>query len=114
MTIFSILMLSMLMPAVSFHITPRIRHQIALSMSSRQIPKQKTATILVEDIYSDGWKLQDAIEILKKGGVGVLCTDTCYSFVTSLDSTEGRMNSGIDFFCLTTYIIIVPFVSFRN
>ena len=88
MKLFLISLLLTMNTVISFYKTAKsFRFPSSQLMSSR--PKQKTATIQVEDIYSDGWKLQDAIDILKKGGVGVLCTDTCYSFVTSIDSSEG-------------------------
>ena len=48
-----------------------------------------TKFIDVEDFYSDGWRLDEVVEILKEGGVGVIPTDTCYSFVTSLNSRRG-------------------------
>ena len=49
----------------------------------------QTKYIDVEDFYSDGWKLDEVVEILRNGGVGVIPTDTCYSFVTSLNSRKG-------------------------
>ena len=89
MRLFLINLLLTMNTVFSFYkVAKNFRFTSSQLMSSRQI-KQKTATIQVEDIYSDGWKLQDAIDILEKGGVGVLCTDTCYSIVTSIDSSVG-------------------------
>lgn len=52
--------------------------------------KQKPADIIsVEDVYSDMWKVNRAIDILREGGVGVICTDTCYSFVSLITSSDG-------------------------
>ena len=51
--------------------------------------KHTTEIITIEDIYSDGYKLQNVVDILKNGGMGVICTDTCYSFVASVESLEG-------------------------
>jgi tRNA threonylcarbamoyl adenosine modification protein (Sua5/YciO/YrdC/YwlC family) len=45
--------------------------------------------IAVEDFYSDLWKIDPIIGILNSGGVGIIPTDTCYSFVTSIHSKEG-------------------------
>jgi tRNA threonylcarbamoyl adenosine modification protein (Sua5/YciO/YrdC/YwlC family) len=45
--------------------------------------------ISVEDVHSDLWQLEKVIDVLREGGVGVLPTDTCYSFVTRLSSQEG-------------------------
>ena len=52
--------------------------------------KRKINLIQVQDVHSDLWKIDSIIDILKDGGVGVICTDTCYSFVTSIDSQKGR------------------------
>ena len=49
----------------------------------------KTRFIQIEDFYSDGWKLEEVVEILRSEGVGVIPTDTCYSFVTCLNSRKG-------------------------
>ena len=46
-------------------------------------------TIRIEDINSDGWRLNQAADILSKGGIGIIPTDTCYSFVAGIDSKEG-------------------------
>ena len=43
----------------------------------------------IEDFYSDGWKLSSAVDVLRNGGIGVIPTDTCYSFVTPLSSRKG-------------------------
>ena len=51
--------------------------------------QKNTKFIDVEDFYSDGWRLDEVVEILKNGGVGVVPTDTCYSYVTSLNSRKG-------------------------
>ena len=55
--------------------------------------KSKTATripyIEIEDPACEGWKLDPVVEILREGGLGVIPTDTCYMFVTPVDSREG-------------------------
>ena len=38
---------------------------------------------------SDAWRADKVLDIIRSGGVGVLPTDTCYAFVTSVDSKEG-------------------------
>ena len=50
---------------------------------------KQTKFIDVEEFFSDGWKLDEAVELLRNGGVGVIPTDTCYSFVTCLNSRKG-------------------------
>ena len=62
-------------------------------VSSKKGPgkvKSKSDVILIDDIYSDGWMLDAVVSTLQKGGVGVIPTDTCYSFVTLL-SNENRL-----------------------
>jgi tRNA threonylcarbamoyl adenosine modification protein (Sua5/YciO/YrdC/YwlC family) len=58
--------------------------------------KQKTASkkspttfISIEDRFGGLWLLDSAINSLKSGGIGVIPTDTCYSFVTPITSKEG-------------------------
>lgn len=59
--------------------------------SSGEIKKKgnKPEIIYVEDIHSDMWRVESVISMLQNGGVGVICTDTCYSFVTQITSTKG-------------------------
>eukprot|EP00752_Nemacystus_decipiens_P011815 g10484.t1 len=45
--------------------------------------------IQVEDLASDSWRLIEAGEILRKGGVGVIPTDTCYTFACDILSRKG-------------------------
>ena len=56
------------------------------SMKNSKVP---TKFIDIQDIHSDTWRLDEVVEILKDGGVGVIPTDTCYSFVTQLNSRNG-------------------------
>jgi len=42
---------------------------------------------------ADAWKTMDIVEILQKGGVGVLPTDTGYGFVTPLALDNGQTNN---------------------
>ncbi|KAJ1426707.1 DHBP synthase RibB-like alpha/beta domain-containing protein [Ochromonadaceae sp. CCMP2298] len=51
--------------------------------------KAKAKIVQIEEFYSDCWQLEEVARILKDGGVGVIPTDTCYSFVTPLSSLEG-------------------------
>jgi len=55
--------------------------------------KTKTATripyIQIDDPASESWKLGPAIDILRDGGLGVIPTDTCYMFMTPVDSRNG-------------------------
>ena len=48
-----------------------------------------TSFIRIEDVHTDLYKLESIVDVLRAGGVGVIPTDTCYSFVTSLSSREG-------------------------
>ncbi|CAM9117627.1 unnamed protein product [Ectocarpus fasciculatus] len=53
--------------------------------------KQKKAAlyIQIEDLESDSWRLIEAGNILRKGGVGVIPTDTCYTFACDILSRKG-------------------------
>jgi len=52
--------------------------------------KSKFAELIsIADPDSDLWKVDSVLDILKNGGVGVITTDTCYSFVTKVTSTKG-------------------------
>lgn len=43
----------------------------------------------IDDPLSESWKLGPAVDILREGGLGVIPTDTCYMFVTPVDSRKG-------------------------
>jgi len=43
----------------------------------------------IQDPLSESWKLGPVIDILREGGLGVIPTDTCYMFVTPIDSRKG-------------------------
>jgi hypothetical protein len=43
----------------------------------------------IDDYYQDSWKLEEIIKILKNGGMGVIPTDSCYSFCCKISSREG-------------------------
>ncbi|CAB9502791.1 yrdC domain containing (E. coli) [Seminavis robusta] len=49
----------------------------------------QTEYISVSADGEDAWKTMDLVDILQRGGVGVLPTDTGYGFVTPLDSKQG-------------------------
>jgi tRNA threonylcarbamoyl adenosine modification protein (Sua5/YciO/YrdC/YwlC family) len=52
--------------------------------------KAKFANLIsIEDPAYDLWKIDPVIDVLRDGGVGVISTDTCYSFVTKVTSTKG-------------------------
>ncbi|CAM9535960.1 unnamed protein product, partial [Ectocarpus sp. 12 AP-2014] len=53
--------------------------------------KQKKAAlyIQIEDLESDSWRLVEAGNILRNGGVGVIPTDTCYTFACDILSRKG-------------------------
>lgn len=70
-------------------VTKQYKTTGSLRAKTKSKSKHVTDVIEIEDIYQDNWKLQNAVTILKNGGMGVICTDTCYSFVTSIDSVEG-------------------------
>lgn len=50
---------------------------------------EKTEFIQVEADGQDVWKTMDIVDILQRGGLGVLPTETGYGFVCSLDSKDG-------------------------
>ena len=54
-----------------------------------KLPVVSPNIVSIDDFYSDSWKLERVIDTIKNGGIGVLPTDTCYSFVTRIDSKEG-------------------------
>ena len=60
-----------------------------VEMRASKISRTQTPFIEIRDISSDGWKLTAAIEILRQGGLGIIPTDTCYMFVTSVHSRNG-------------------------
>lgn len=63
-----------------------------ISFAKRSDFKRAAGTvniISIEDIHSDLWRTDKVVDILKSGGVGVIPTDTCYSFVTQITSHEG-------------------------
>lgn len=45
--------------------------------------------IVIDDIHSDAYKLQEVCKMLAAGCCGVIPTDTCYSFVAAVDSRAG-------------------------
>jgi len=51
--------------------------------------KIATSFVSIEDVNSDLWQLEPIIDLLREGQVGVIPTDTCYSFVTPITSREG-------------------------
>jgi tRNA threonylcarbamoyl adenosine modification protein (Sua5/YciO/YrdC/YwlC family) len=50
---------------------------------------EQTEFIQVEADGQDVWKTMDIVDILQRGGLGVLPTETGYGFVCSLDSKDG-------------------------
>jgi len=70
-------------------------HSSLFNLNRRSSPALYLNTIIspniisVDDLYSDSWMLEGIINTLKNGGIGVIPTDTCYSFVTRIDSKEG-------------------------
>eukprot|EP00546_Thalassionema_frauenfeldii_P015163 CAMPEP_0178917904 /NCGR_PEP_ID=MMETSP0786-20121207/13523_1 /TAXON_ID=186022 /ORGANISM="Thalassionema frauenfeldii, Strain CCMP 1798" /LENGTH=262 /DNA_ID=CAMNT_0020591541 /DNA_START=59 /DNA_END=847 /DNA_ORIENTATION=+ len=48
-----------------------------------------TIYIKVQENGDDAWRTMDAVEILQRGGVGIVPTDTGYGFVTPIDSKTG-------------------------
>lgn len=44
--------------------------------------------VRVEGDGSDAWKLSGAVEVLRKGGVGIVPTDTLYAFACNLDDAR--------------------------
>ena len=50
---------------------------------------QLSQYIELEPDGSDAWRASEAVDIIRDGGIGVIPTDSCYAFVTSLESKEG-------------------------
>lgn len=63
----------------------QVLHGKTKTKSSNQQPK----IVIIEDLYSDSWQLENISKVLQDGGVGVICTDTCYSFITLISSPIG-------------------------
>ncbi|CAM9582241.1 unnamed protein product, partial [Scytosiphon promiscuus] len=56
---------------------------------TKQGKKKGALYIQIEDLDSDSWRLTEAADILRKGGVGVIPTDTCYTFACDILSRKG-------------------------
>jgi tRNA threonylcarbamoyl adenosine modification protein (Sua5/YciO/YrdC/YwlC family) len=52
------------------------------------VVKKDVDIIKIEDEYCDMWKMSGVVDALQKGDVGVLPTDTCYSFVARIDDAK--------------------------
>lgn len=48
-----------------------------------------TPVVYIDDLGAIQRNIEPVISTLSQGGVGVICTDTCYSFVTPVTSLEG-------------------------
>jgi len=70
----------------TFVIVPQFVPQFGLvhSKTSTWAKKEPLTVVNVEDIYADMWRVDEAAKMLKEGKVGVIPTDTCYSFVASI------------------------------
>lgn len=71
------------------NISPIHKQGLFMAKKHKQQSLKPKEIVVIEDIYSDMWKLESIAQVLQNGGVGVVCTDTCYSFVTQLTSREG-------------------------
>ena len=60
-----------------------------MKYQSPQRVVSQTEYIDCEPDGNDAWKTMDLVDILQRGGVGILPTDTGYAFVTSLESRDG-------------------------
>lgn len=69
----------------------RLRHRVgscvAMKLKGRAPPQAEYFSISADG--SDIWQAMDIFQTLRDGGVGVMPTDTGYSFVTSVSSREG-------------------------
>jgi tRNA threonylcarbamoyl adenosine modification protein (Sua5/YciO/YrdC/YwlC family) len=68
-----------------------LRANMFMPMAKAKTENRKNSAeiISIEEPASECWKLTNLVEKLRNGGVGVICTDTCYSFVTSMNSRNG-------------------------
>ena len=64
-------------------------HSFLFASTRKSSERIKPTVVNIENIYSDLWQIQSISKILLDGGMGVICTDTCYSFVTLITSTTG-------------------------
>jgi tRNA threonylcarbamoyl adenosine modification protein (Sua5/YciO/YrdC/YwlC family) len=61
-------------------------------LAKRKAPgggKAEVAYTVLEEDGSDVWRADDAVAAIRSGGVGVIPTDTGYSFITAVSSKEG-------------------------
>jgi len=49
----------------------------------------KTMYVEIEDAEQEAWRLEQVTDIIKNGGLGVIPTDSCYSFITDVQSRKG-------------------------
>jgi len=70
--------------------TTRSVQQLSANGGSKPSKTKKGSPdfIVIEDFYSDSWKLDAVVEKLKQGKIGVIPTDTCYSFVALLSNKK--------------------------
>jgi tRNA threonylcarbamoyl adenosine modification protein (Sua5/YciO/YrdC/YwlC family) len=66
----------------------RTAQPLMMAKGSKSKKQEMDYTILESD-GSDAWRAESAVTCIRKGGVGVIPTDTGYSFVTSVSSKQG-------------------------
>lgn len=73
------------------HGTTKVAPLFGKRMKFQPPPKvvDQTEYIQVKANGEDAWKTMDIVDILERGGLGVLPTDTGYCFVTPLSSRQG-------------------------
>jgi len=71
--------------------TPRMAPLFGKRTKNRPPSKVSTQTlhIQIEDGVRDAWKTMEIVDLLDRGGVGVLPTESGYGLVTRLDQSEG-------------------------
>jgi tRNA A37 threonylcarbamoyladenosine synthetase subunit TsaC/SUA5/YrdC len=62
---------------------------LAKKVNGKSQASKLAEIISIEDSASELWKLDKFVDILNMGGVGVIPTDSCYSFITTIASTKG-------------------------
>lgn len=100
----------------NFHDISRKSSSFSCNLINKRYVKSTVSNeiISIENDYEIDWKIEPILEILRNGGVGVIPTDTCYSFVTSIHSKDGISRlmdlKGESLILLFVISVIYPFI----
>ena len=96
MMLLLMLLLVVLTSSFSYPVHKKISHSLTTCNAKKNNRKNDNDVVTIsskivniDDYYQDSWKLEDIIKTLASGGMGVIPTDSCYSFCTKISSKEG-------------------------